>query len=363
MTPFLKPRFVGGRFDRHGFPLDVLKDFAALEQLLIEVAKREYLGDNQHRKRSPRGFSAQFDLQLMGIERGSAVAIIALVYAGLFEPADALYLERARDQVIATIASASGGDAHRLSPDLLRYFDAFGRSLRIGEQVWFERNDLPPACFDHEVRQNLLRASLADEWSEEVSLKGRVAALDVSDSTFELQLKDGTKLKAPLPAQFRQDLLLALAEYEAKRQISVKGVIGRDRSNRLKAFSVIEEVTLLDPLDIETRLEGLAELKDGWLDGQGKALDAKALRKLAAAFDRYYDPRLPLPYLYPTAEGNVQGEWTLPTGWEVSLEVELSSWQCEFQAVNQHRLIEHTWQLAPNGEGWVQFNTAMLELV
>ena len=111
------------------------------------------------------------------------------------------------------------------------------------------------------------------------------------------------------------------------------------------------------------RLEGLAELKDGWLDGQGKALDANALRELAAAFDRHYDARLPLPYLYPTAEGNVQGEWTLPNGWEVSLEVELSSGQCEFQAVNQDRLIEHTWKLEPNGEGWVQFNTAMLELV
>ena len=110
-------------------------------------------------------------------------------------------------------------------------------------------------------------------------------------------------------------------------------------------------------------LARLEELKDGWLDGQGKALDAKALRALAEAFDRHYDPRLALPYLYPTAEGNVQGEWTLSNGWEVSLEVELSTGQCDFQAVNQDRLIEYTWQLAPNGEGWVQFNTAMLELV
>jgi hypothetical protein len=229
---FLKPRFVGGRFDKHGFPLDVLKDFAAFEQLLIEVAKREYLADNQHRKRSPRGFSAQFDLQLVGVEAGSAVAIIALVFSGLFEPAETLYLERARDQVIATIASTSDGKAPLLSQELLRYFDGFGRSLRPGEQVWFERKDLPPACFDAEVRQKLLRASMAEEWSEEASLKGRVSALDVADGTFELQLKDGVKLKAPLPTQFRADLLQALTDYEKKRQVSVRGVIGRDRSNQ-----------------------------------------------------------------------------------------------------------------------------------
>jgi hypothetical protein len=361
-SPFLKPRFVGGRFDRHGFPLDVLKDFAAFEQLLIEVAKREYLADNQHRKRSPRGFSAQFDLQLIGVEAGSAVAIIALVFSGLFEPSETLYLERARDQVIATIASASDGKAPLLSQDLLRYFDGFGRSLRAGEQVWFEQKDLPPACFDPEVRQKLLRASMAEEWSEEAALKGRVSALDVADGTFELQLKDGVKLKAPLP-QFRADLLLALADYEKKRQVSVKGVIGRDRSNRLKAFSEIEEVTLLDPLDVETRLEELAELKDGWLDGHGKALDAESLRELSEAFDRHYDQRLALPHLYPTAEGNIQAEWTLPTGWEVSVEIALSSGQAEFQAVNADQLVEHVWRLAADGEGWAQLNSTMLGLV
>ncbi len=363
MTPFLKPRFTGGRFERHGFPLEVLRDFAAFEQLLIEVAKREYLLDNQHRKRLPRGFSAQFDLQLAGVEKGSAIAVIALVVSGLFEPADATYLARARDQVIAAIASASAGLAQELPPDLLRYFDAFGRSLRAGEQVWFERDQLAPARFDPEVRQTLLRASAAEEWSEEMSLKGRVSAVDAADETFELHLNNGMKLRAPLRDQFRNDLMLGLNEYKKKRQVSVRGVVCRDRSGRLKAFSEVEEINLLDPLDVETRLEMLAELKDGWLDGGGQALDAKALRELAGAFDGFYDSRLALPFIYPTAEGNVQAEWTLPSGWEVSLEIELISKMAEFQAVKGDQLIEQVWQLASNGEGWSKLNAAMLGLV
>jgi hypothetical protein len=43
---FLKPRFVGKRFDNHSLPLEILKDLAVLEELIIEVAKREYIKKN-----------------------------------------------------------------------------------------------------------------------------------------------------------------------------------------------------------------------------------------------------------------------------------------------------------------------------
>jgi len=35
---FLRPRLVGRRFDEHSLPLDIRKDFAALEEKLVEVA-------------------------------------------------------------------------------------------------------------------------------------------------------------------------------------------------------------------------------------------------------------------------------------------------------------------------------------
>lgn len=36
---FLTPRLTGKRFDDHTIPLDLLEDFAALEEFFIEVAK------------------------------------------------------------------------------------------------------------------------------------------------------------------------------------------------------------------------------------------------------------------------------------------------------------------------------------
>jgi hypothetical protein len=37
--PFLTPRLVGDRFEGHAIPLEVLKDFAVLEEMIVEVAK------------------------------------------------------------------------------------------------------------------------------------------------------------------------------------------------------------------------------------------------------------------------------------------------------------------------------------
>ncbi len=84
-----------------------------------------------------------------------------------------------------------------------------------------------------------------------------------------------------------------------------------------------------EPNDILTRLGELAKLKEGWLDGDGRALDPDRLLRLGTAFRLFYPNSLPLPYLYPTAEGGIQAEWSL-NSYEISLEVELNSLQAEW---------------------------------
>ena len=76
-----KPKLKGARFSQHSVPLEVLKDFAAFEEMLIEVAKREYLTENPGRQRTPRGFAKGLELHLTGIESGSA--LLGIVMAGL----------------------------------------------------------------------------------------------------------------------------------------------------------------------------------------------------------------------------------------------------------------------------------------
>lgn len=117
-------------------------------------------------------------------------------------------------------------------------------------------------------------------------------------------------------------------------------------------------------MDVECRLEELATLKPGWLDGRGAALDPAALKTLAQDFDRYYDPELPLPHLYPTAEGGIQAEWTLGD-WEVSLEIDLPGKAAQYQAL--HTLTQQSedlqLQLAGGEDTWAKLNTALRSLL
>lgn len=112
-----------------------------------------------------------------------------------------------------------------------------------------------------------------------------------------------------------------------------------------------------------TRLEELAELNPGWLDGKGLALDRKGLQALTRDFDNYFDPALPLPYLYPTAEGGVQAEWSI-NQWEISLEIDLLQRRAQYQAVfvPDQRTQESEFNLADQAE-WVRLSQDLRALL
>ena len=94
-----------------------------------------------------------------------------------------------------------------------------------------------------------------------------------------------------------------------------------------------------EPKRIPARIAELKLLKDGWLDGKGKALGSNSLDWLSESFDQLYDQKLPLPRLFPTPEGNIQAEWVF-NEWEISLEIDLTTKISEYQAVNTASLKE-----------------------
>lgn len=136
----------------------------------------------------------------------------------------------------------------------------------------------------------------------------------------------------------------------------------KDREDHLKSIESIDHVTPLEPLDIFLRLDELAKLDDGWLDGKGRAAEKEKLEWLGNAFDSFFDTDLPLPYLYPTAEGGIQAEWSL-SGWEVSLEIDLDKQTGEYQALNvmEDKATELTFSL-DNHEGWSKLNDVLKQL-
>lgn len=161
---FLKPRFTGPRFDMHTLPVDVARDLAAYEELVIELAKHLWLTDHPSRERVSKGFEKGFSLHLEGmIEDGSAKPLLAWVTSGALAlaGANASYFEQARD-LVAECVSASANNLplpDKFPKNLLDYFNVFGRSLRDGEAVDLPRPSAPAAVLNPERRKALVLAA------------------------------------------------------------------------------------------------------------------------------------------------------------------------------------------------------------
>lgn len=340
---FLKPRLVGSRFDGHAIPLEVLADFAGLNELLIETAKWAFLRDHPERKRSPRGFAKGLELRIVGIEDGSARPVIQLVVAvasiatpALF-PSDAqAYMERARDIVIDTIDAAATGKEISLPPNLLAHFERFGRSLEDGEYIEFreERAGQPAVRLDKRTRRTLLLAPTdVSAVTDSAAVVVVVPDLLQSKETFEMELPDGRRIAGPLTRQHRDAIFEAARGYQDRQRVLIEGVGQYDRSSRLIGIDSIDAVTSVDPLDIGVQIDELRKLKPGWFNGDGKAYAHPALERLEGLFYTFFPDDLPLPHLYPTPEGYIRAEWSLSPH-EASLEVDPATFSGYWHTLN-----------------------------
>jgi hypothetical protein len=294
--PFLKPRLIGSRFEGGVIPLELLADFAVLEEMIVEVAKWKFREANPDRKRVPRGFSDGITLKLTGIEDGSAIPIIKLVVAAsmLFPPSSQTYFEDARTAIIGAIGAAGKGTpiTDYLPQKLLGYVDRFDRNLNEGEAI--ELSDGPggaPVRLTKETRRKLLFASSAEEFTEETSIHGLVHEFDQRVKTFQLMLLNGTILsRIPVESQHYDTVLEASNGFRDKLRVRVYGVGRFDRNNRLQQIEKVEHMAILDPLDIGARLDEFKLLKAGWLGGQGVPPAHEGLDWLSEAFDLHYYP-------------------------------------------------------------------------
>ncbi|HET7228719.1 MAG TPA: hypothetical protein VFJ16_01820 [Longimicrobium sp.] len=348
--PFLRPRLVGERFEGGAIPLEVLKDLAAVEELIVEVAKWSYFQDHPDRKRLPRGFSGGVSLKITEIGDGSAIPVIGLFLASanLVTGQQRIYFEQARDHVIHAIDAAENNQTvtSHLPERLLGYFDRVGRSLRDGEAIEFNYVDpAQPARLTRTTRRKLILASAdVQEVSEEVVLRGAIPEFDQEKMTFTLQVTHGPRLSAPVGSQHVHTVLEGFNGYRTGVRVALQGVARFNRYNRLQGIETVEHISLLDPNDIAARIDDFRGLGAGWLDGKGVAPAPEGLDWLSCAFEKHYPDHLPLPYLYPTAEGGVQAEWSLPP-YELSLEVSLDKRGGEWHGLNLESDLDTTRQL------------------
>jgi hypothetical protein len=111
----------------------------------------------------------------------------------------------------------------------------------------------------------------------------------------------------------------------------------------------VKHISILDPLNVVARIDELKLLKNGWLNGKGIAPAHESLNWLVGALGRHFPDDLPLPHLYPTAEGGVRAEWTAKP-YELSLDVDLTARTGEWHLLNLDDDAEQTRKLNLDGD-------------
>lgn len=336
---FLAPRLTGRRFDDHTIPLELMEDFAAFEDLLIEVAKWQFLKDNPERKSVPRGFLEGISLKLSSVEEGSAVPKIMLVAtsAGMLDSDSYSYFERAKQSIICAIDAATTNKniLEHIPEHLLAYFNQIGKRLKDDESIDFSPDSIYNAKLNRASRTKLVLASSnVTEIIIETRLRALIPEVDKSANSFSMLLSSGRMLKANIPIEHRNVIVAAFNGFETKTKVLISGM-GRFNAfdNSLESFESINHISILDPLDIAYRLEELSQLENGWFNGTGIAPLKEHLDWFSELFENHFDTTLPLPYLYPTFSGGIQAEWA-SGHYDVTLKVEFETKTAYYQSLN-----------------------------
>ncbi len=162
---------------------------------------------------------------------------------------------------------------------------------------------------------------------------------DQDKNTFTILTSDGEKVQAPMEPINREIVINAFNKFTDGEKVRIKGIGQFNRAGKLLKLDSIEEIQFLEELDIELRLSELLGLKDGWMDGKGKAIDANGAEWLLQGFRENYEANLPLPRLFPTLEGGLQAEWSLGVQ-EITVEFDLIKKTGFYQYLNSVTLEE-----------------------
>ncbi|MXZ93478.1 MAG: hypothetical protein F4245_00795 [Cenarchaeum sp. SB0678_bin_8] len=336
---FLRPRLEGARFENGGIPKDVLPNLIALQEMVIAVARWQYLKDNPNSARAPSGFN-KVNLELVGVESGSAVPVFELTTTQrtLNEqiPHQKTF-EKAREFIVGIINHVEQEGrlppAEDLPDDILEHLKRVGHDLRDDETLELNTTThQTPAKLTRKTRSKLLHLASTVKHVSEMVLRGSVHKIDQKNMTFGLQQVYGPLVTGQIPDAYYDIIMQTFDRYKDNTRIQIQCTTQRNQHGQISIES-ITHIKPLDSLDVLLQLDEFRSLRDDWLDGNGLAPKHSNLDWLSGVFGRYYPRDLPLPHTYPTAEGGVSLEWSFD-GREAHIEIDLERRTGEWFVIN-----------------------------
>ena len=307
-------RFIGRRFDGAILPLNALDDLKYINEMVSRGAKRLYLEHNRNRKKVPKGFS-EIALCMSGISEGSAIidcivpnynaqkTITPYEDASFFSEAYRIVVER-----LSLSYSVPDGETDPYEDILCDYFEKFGKGLRDDESIEFN-HDGREYIYDRNTRNRL--AETLPKYARELEIYATVDEMSVKDKTFRVSYVDNDGNVRSLGLSYKgipsKKINEAMMQRDSRR-VLLKGV-GWFKKKVLNEFD-LDYFELLDPRDVQARVDDLTSLKDGWAEERsGKGIDRTSAKMFADYFDEYGPSGCPLPCIFPTIEGGLSVEW------------------------------------------------------
>lgn len=308
----------GKRFDDHVVPLSVLKCISTLDGVIKTTLKDAFFIEYPEKKRLSKGFYNGFSLNLAGISEGSAALDMQLDIPdeGMLPKTSPSYKIacRAQDNLCNFIDAANSDVENKdISDELAGQFSKLGESLGENEWIEFRFENGKRIRFDSKSRAYFFKLSTEELLSERKQLRGVVSQCDGAKNLFTLELPSGVFVQNIKYSDDDFDVLnssFSTFKSFSQKRVLVDCLVKLDKKSEIKNVDEVEQITLLDALDIPSRLEEFAYLKPGWLDGDGEPFDIEVLRKLAMIFsDHYPFEKYELPYTFPSDGNRIVWEW------------------------------------------------------
>jgi len=359
--------FDGKRFDFHVLPIELFPDIQAFEKLIKHCAAKKYKEAHPDRERLPKGFNKKISIGISNIAEGSTGVefshIMAYGQQNICPTSEEGCFQAAIDEITSLIDSVSD-EFSDIPEDYIPFFDKFGRGLQEGDTLIIRSSDNKTAKMDRKKRHIILTATKTP-FTDEISAYGIVSNLDLENDKINVILSiDGIKSEVSIEKNLNEwaELNIENISYKlSQHKIYFEGIGRFNGKGKLMSIEEIKDLQIIDPLDIQARIEELSDLEDGWLDCGGRAISKCGAKKISDLFTRFYDDKLPLPHIFPTEVGNLQAEWSFKSK-EVLLKINLETLgaECTIIDIERDSDEEHILDLSDEKD-WSEFNSIILE--
>nr|WP_218681194.1 hypothetical protein [Rhodococcus qingshengii] len=330
-------RLSGARFESEGMPADALVEVAAFEDILRSLIRLYWLDRHPGRKRIPSGYDNEITLRLSAVGEGSAVPMLeydsALRAGDLFGPDDIIQDYSRAVDVVEEFIKYGYTDRGQIPTDIRRLpapkVKRFGQTMRKGETIQVATT--PTVDWDTvtrytpDARSNAL-VSLVGNFTRRVTIEGRV--IDFNVSSGRLLVRDRERKRDITIPYLESGVAVRIDSARQLFECAAEGIGEFSADGRLTRLVAVDSLNVIDVTEdarvARAALDALAELDEGWVDGEsGDSIAASVIERGHAVIDAMITLSNITRTVAPTEDGGVSFFWHEAEN-QLSIEVEPS---------------------------------------